>query len=515
MAGTIAVHAAELRGIDALPVTVEASFEKGALPEIIIVGSADLTVIEAAMRVRTSLRASGYDLPNGRLLVSLSPAEVRKTGASYDLPIAIALLALTGQIPADGLDRHLFSGELSMAGVRAARGDASRHQLAKSLGLAFVGGPGSLPYLAGDAKSCRNISELRGGAASLPSYEPEPMAEAPASELDYADIVGHETAKHALVVAAVGGHGILMVGPPGAGKAALARRLPTILPPLSREELERAVIVRSAAKADTGEAPSTLRPFRAPHSSISLAGLVGGGRPVVPGELALADNGVLFLEDLQDFPTESLAAIVDPIMDGEVRIVRAEGVCRFPSQVQLIASALPCPCGNFGSGSHGCTCSWQRIDRYRGTLGRPLRGLLDMEASVQPRSPHPFPDGAHATSSAEMREQVLAAREFRLWREQRYLDAAASFLEEDCRLSGIGDVSRAARVARSIADLAEHEDISHDDVIEALAFCSSADQKPSSSLARESFAARQAAGALSGRGRSASRARDDMGRELG
>lgn len=316
------------------------------------------------------------------------------------------------------------------------------------------------------------------------SGEQEPAAPL---QLDYADVPVLGPVKRALMAAAVGGHNILMIGPAGSGKAALARRFPTILPPLSDKEREQAILIGSAARADMEDILSGQRPFRAPHCSISLSGLLGGGEPSspVPGELSLAHSGVLFLDDLQDFSGSCLSALADTLRDQEVRLVRVDGTFRFPASFQLIAAAPGCPCGNLGDPAHDCCCSATQLARYHERLGGKARGLIDMEIEVQrPYGRQRFAE-LEGMSSAEMREQVLAAREFRSWRIRRdsldgdpvrervsFLpDARTRFeLEADSfRLSG-GDISRAARVARSLADLAGHDHVGIDELVEALAY---------------------------------------------
>lgn len=314
------------------------------------------------------------------------------------------------------------------------------------------------------------------------SGEQEPAAPL---QLDYADVPVLGPVKRALMAAAVGGHNILMIGPAGSGKAALARRFPTILPPLSDKEREQAILIRAAAQADMGDVLSGQRPFRAPHCSISLSGLLGGGRPVCPGELSLAHGGVLFLEDLQDFSGSCLTGLAAALRDQEVRLVRVDGTYRLPAQVQLIAAAPACRCGNFGDPAHDCRCSVTQLAGYQERLGGEARSLFDMEIEVRrPYARQRFAD-PEGMSSAEMREQVLAAREFRSWRIRRggldgdpvrerisFLPDARTRFEREAdsfRLSG-GDISRAARVARSLADLAGHDHVGIGELVEALAY---------------------------------------------
>ena len=298
-------------------------------------------------------------------------------------------------------------------------------------------------------------------------------------------MVDQESAKRALVIAATGGHGALMTGPPGAGKTMLAKRLPTILPPLDEAEALEAMLVHSVCSLPVDEIAMGRRPFRAPHHAITLAGLVGGGNPVTPGEASLAHGGVLFLDELPEFSPSVLQSLRQPMEEGEIRLVRADGTYSFPSRFQLLAAANPCPCGHFGDRGHVCRCSPSQIARYQARVGGALMDRIDVFVDVTRPAASNVIKGAKGMSSAEMRAQVLRGREFASWRSSKtefaqpgsvesclLSDGAQSLLELMAERLSLGGraISRTARVARTIADLAERESVEADDIAEACAF---------------------------------------------
>ena len=417
------IGSAAVLGLEALPVEVEVDAGRG-MAKLNIVGLPDAAVRESIERVRAAIRNSGLMFPgNQRVTVNLAPADLRKEGPAYDLPIAIGVLAATGQIPPDELGGAVVMGELSLDGsLRHVRGvlpvaDMARHQEATELYVPAV-----------DAAEAALIPDVRvypvstlyqlvahfvgTGAIEARSAEAYLSPEPPPPAADFADVQGQEHAKRAMEVAAAGGHNIIMVGPPGAGKTLMARAIPGILPSMALEEALEVTRVYSVADKLPSETPLIQqRPFRAPHHTISHAGLVGGGHWPRPGEISLAHRGVLFLDEMPEFSRRVLEVMRQPMEDKLVTISRAQGSLTFPANFMLIAAMNPCPCGYYGDAERACTCSMGMIQRYRKRLSGPLLDRIDIHIEVPRVSYDKLSKGQRGELSASIRARVEIARE--------------------------------------------------------------------------------------------------------
>lgn len=489
--GQCVVRAATLRGVEAVPVDVEVVVSNG-VPGFSLVGMADASVQESRERVKAALRSCGFAMPASKVVVNLAPSALRKTGSGFDLPIAAGILCASGQLDPRLVEGQLLVGELSLEGaVRPVPGLLAYALCARRLGVDLVCAPVEQGFVAIEGL-------VRRGARSLAGFRtaPFPVTTSAASPqtapaLDFRDIAGHDMAKRALQIAAAGGHGVLMTGPPGSGKTMIASRMPSILPPLAEAEAIETAVVHSVAGEAVEPVLGGVRPFRRPHHSASLAGLIGGGTPLRPGEISLANNGVLFLDELAEFSPSVLQGIRQPLESGRVTITRADGNVEFPARFMLVAATNPCPCGYYGDDEEPCTCTQRQMQLYRNRIGGPIMDRIDVHIAVRRIPPGEVLATGRGTSSEELRRDVLRAREFSSWRRARAGEDEAGgrtsealvracalttqdegFLEgaaQASRLSGRA-IMRTLALARTIADMEERARVERAHLCEAIGF---------------------------------------------
>lgn len=498
----VRIHTAALAGIDALPVTVEVHIGGGGVG-LYLVGLPDNAVRESEQRIRAAFENTGERMPGRKVVVNLAPADLRKEGAAFDLPIAVGILAAMERIDPARLEETLLCGELSLDGaVCGVRGVLSLALAARAAGLRRMLLPAANAAeaavvegleIVGVATLGEAVGYLNGETPLRPA-EPrcEPAAESAVYAEDFADVKGQTRVKRALEIAAAGGHNLLLVGAPGSGKTMLARRLPTILPPLTAEEALETTKIHSVAGSLPGAGLMTRRPFRAPHHTASAVSIIGGGQSPRPGEVSLAHNGVLFLDELPEFGRAVLEVLRQPLEERRIAVSRARYRIDYPADFILVAAMNPCPCGYYNHPTRECSCSPGAVHRYMGRISGPLMDRIDMHIEVTPVDSAELQRPAPGEPSAVIRERVVQARAIQ---QRRFAGTdgvrtnarmTPALLRSCCALDGKSErllgqamerlalsaraYDRILKVARTIADLDGRERIEAADVAEAVGY---------------------------------------------